>query len=215
MKKIILTFFVISILLPVTVLCQDLKPVQLPAPRTDGGMPLMQALKNRQTTREYSDKKLNDQMLSDLLWAADGINRPELKKRTAPSAMNYQEIDIYISTADGLFLYNAEQHGLIQLSKEDIRAKTGKQDFVKTAPVNLVLVADYTKMSRSDEATKDIYAMADAAYISQNIYLFCASEGLATGVRANVDKEVLSKAMNLRPEQHIMLGQSVGYFVAK
>ena len=190
---------------------QEQKFTALPAPQTDGGMPLMKALKNRQTSREYSDRKLTDQQLANLLWAANGINRTDTKKRTAPSAMNYQENDIYVFTSEGWYLYDANRNGLVQLSAEDLRAKTGTQDFVKTAPVDLVFVADYDKMTRSDDRAKEMYAMADAAYISENVYLFCASEGLATGVRASVDKDVLGKAMNLRPSQHIMLGQSVGY----
>jgi len=190
---------------------QENKIILLPKPRMEGGMPLMEALKKRQTSREYSTKKLSDQLISDLLWAANGINRPEIKKRTAPSAMNYQEIDIYVAKADGLFLYNAEKHALVQLSKTDIREKTGTQEFVKVAPVNLVFVADYNKMAKQDEKTKDLYAMADASFISENVYLFCSSEGLATGVRAWIDKDLCSKAMSLQPNQHIMLAQSVAY----
>ena len=185
--------------------------IPLPAPHTDGGMPLMKALKNRQTTREFADKKISAQQLSDLLWAADGINRPETKKRTAPSAMNNQEVDIYVSTADGLYLYNAEKQDLTEILKEDIRAKTGIQDFVKTAAVNLIYVDDYAKVTKADEKTKDSYAMADASFISENVYLFCASEGLVTGVRAYIDKDALSKTMKLTPTQHILLGQAVGY----
>jgi nitroreductase len=185
--------------------------ITLPTPHTDGGMPLMKALKNRQTSREFEDRKLSDQQLSDLLWAACGINRPESKKRTAPSAMNYQEIDVYVSTAQGLYLYNAEKNILTGILKEDIRAKTGIQEFVKTAGANLIFVADYSRMTKSDEKTKEAYAMADAAFISENVYLFCASEGLATGVRAYIDKEMLGKVMKLGPDQHIMLGQAVGY----
>jgi len=187
------------------------KVISLPAPQTDGGMPLMKALKNRQTNREFSEKKLTDQQLSNLLWAADGINRADLKKRTAPSAMNYQEVDIYVAMENGLFLYNAEKQQLDQLSGEDIRAKTGIQDFVAKAPVNIVYVADYSKMAKAEESTKDSYAMADAAFISENVYLFCASEGLNTGVRAWIDKDNLGKAMKLKPVQHILLAQSVGY----
>lgn len=191
------------------------KVISLPPPQTDGGMPLMKALKIRQTSREFSPRKLSDQMMSNLLWAACGINRPDSKKRTAPTAMNYQEIDVYVSTPEGLFLYDAGNHSLIELSKEDVRAKTGIQEFVATAPVNLVFVADYSKMTKSDEKTQDMYAMADAAFISQNVYLFCASEGLATGVRAWIDKDGCGKALNLKSSQHITLGQSVGYPLEK
>jgi len=185
--------------------------ITLPPPHMDGGMPLMKALKNRHTSREYSNKELSNQQLSDMLWAACGINRPDLKKRTAPSALNYQEIDVYVSTSQSLYLYNPEKNNLREILKEDIRDKTGIQEFVSTAPINLIFVADYSRMSKSDETAKEAYAMADAAFISENVYLFCASEGLATGVRAYIDKEMLGKAMLLNPDQHIMLGQSVGF----
>ena len=188
------------------------KVISLPAPQTDGGMPLMKALKNRHTTREFAELKLSDQVLSNLLWAAWGINRSDVKKRTAPSAMNTQEIEVYVSMSTGVFLYNAEKNSLIQVSSEDVRNKTGIQDFVKTAPVNLVFVADYTKLTPSTkEEDKEKYTFADAAYISENVYLFCASEGMATGVRANIDKEVCSVALKLKPQEHVILGQSVGY----
>ncbi len=214
MKKIISSFLATILLMSVSILpgsivAQDV--ILLLPPQTDGGMPLMKALKNRHTSREFAGKDLSAQQLSNLLWVACGINRPDEKKRTAPSAMNNQEIDVYISTAKGLFLYNPEKHNLTTILKEDIRDKTGKQGFVKTAPVNLVFVADYARMAKSDEKTKQGYAMADAAFISENVYLFCASEGLATGVRAWIDTDVLGKAMKLKPNQHIILGQSVGF----
>jgi SagB-type dehydrogenase family enzyme len=214
MKKIIYSFLVTMLLMSATILPDSLiaqeVTILLP-PQTDGGMPLMKALKNRKTSREFASKAISAQQLSNLLWAACGINRPDEKKRTAPSAMNYQEVDVYVSTAKGLFLYNPEKHNLAEILKEDIRAKTGKQDFVKTAPLTLVYVADYSKMAKSDEKTKEGYAMADASFISENVYLFCASEGLATGVRAWIDKDVLSMAMKLKPNQHIILAQSVGF----
>ena len=126
--------------------------IKLPAPQTSGGKPLLDCLKLRQSNRSYSQQKLSLQTLSNLLWAANGINRPESGKRTAPTAVNWQNIDVYVATADGLFLYDAKEQALIQILKEDIRALTGSQDFVKTAPVNLVYVADYAKIPRgSDE----------------------------------------------------------------
>ncbi len=214
MKKIIIHFlagilFISATILPGTLVAQNV--ILLLPPQTDGGMPLMKALKNRHTSREFSDKDLSAQQLSNLLWAACGVNRQDEKKRTAPSAMNNQEIDVYVSMAKGLFLYNPEKHNLTEILKEDIRDKTGKQDFVKTAPLTLVYVADYSKMGKTDEKTKDHYAFADAAFISENVYLFCASEGLATGVRAWIDLDVLGKAMKLKPDQHVVLGQSVGF----
>jgi nitroreductase len=211
MKRTVILMTLSFLMLCFPALSQQEIFIALPLPQTDGGMPLMKALKNRQTSREYGEKMLTDQQISNLLWAGCGINRPDTKKRTAPSAMNYQEVDVYVFTVGGWFLYDATRNGLIQLSGEDLREKTGIQDFVKTAPIDLVFIADYAKMSKSDDKAKDTYSMADAAYISENVYLFCASEGLATGVRAYVDKDLLGKAMNLRPEQHILLAQSVGY----
>jgi SagB-type dehydrogenase family enzyme len=218
MKKIILSFvatilFMCVSFIPDKLIAQDV--TQLLPPQTEGGMPLMKALKNRKTSREFAGKDLSAQQLSNLLWAACGINRPEEKKRTAPSAMNYQEIDVYVAMAKGLFLYNPEKHNLTEVLKEDIRDKTGKQEFVKTAPLTLIYVADYDKMAKSDEKTKDGYAMADASFISENAYLYCASEGLNTGVRAWIDKDVLAKAMKLQPNQHIILAQCVGFPPAK
>jgi len=214
MKKIIYSFISVLLLTSASIFQESLiaqDVTLLLPPQTDGGMPLMKALKNRKTSREFASRDLSAQQLSNMLWAACGINRPDEKKRTAPSAMNYQEVDVYVSTAKGLFLYNPEKHILSEILKEDIREKTGKQDFVKTAPLTLVFVADYAKMAKSDEKTKEGYAMADAAFISENVYLFCASEGLATGVRAMIDKDVLGKAMKLTPNQHIILAQSVGF----
>ncbi|MBC7364420.1 MAG: SagB/ThcOx family dehydrogenase [Candidatus Aminicenantes bacterium] len=190
---------------------QGSKVIKLPAPDLSGGKPLMQCLKLRQSSREFSPEKLPLEVLSNLLWAAYGINRPESGKRTAPSAVNWQNIDLYVATADGLFLYEAKQHALRQVLDHDIRALTGTQDFVKIAPVNLIYVGDYARIPRGTDEDKKFYSAAHTGFISQNVYLFCASEGLATVVRALINREELAKAMKLRPEQHIMLAQSVGY----
>jgi len=125
-----------------------MEPISLPEPERDGGKPLMQALSDRQTSRSYSPEALSEQVVSNLLWAAFGINRPESGKRTAPSAMNWQEIDIYVSMADGLFLYNALEHALYPILSEDIRAATGAQSFV----------ADYTRMGSVSTEDKDFYS---------------------------------------------------------
>jgi len=192
-------------------LAQELKPILLPPPQTDGGRPLMQVLKDRHSTREFSPEKLPPQVLANLLWAAFGINRPDTGKRTAPSAMNWQEIDIYIATADGLYAYNAQGNKLDPVVAEDVRGATGMQPFVKDAPVNLVYVADLAKTGKSSTEEKNFYTGADVGFIAQNVYLFCASEGLAVVVRGSIDRPVLAKAMKLRPEQKILLSQTVGY----
>jgi nitroreductase len=174
----------------VCVPAQELKPIPLPKPQMEGGMPLMQALKQRKSGREFSAEKLPPQVLSNLLWAAWGINRPD-GHRTAPSAVNWQEIDVYVAMADGFYLYNAKAHQLDPVLKEDVRAATGQQAFVGQAPLNLVYVADLAKTRRPDE----LWSWADTGFIAQNVYLYCASEGLTTVVRAMVNREALAKIM--------------------
>jgi nitroreductase len=190
--------------------------LKLPAPQMDGGMPLMQALKARHTTREFGTKPLPDQVLSNLLWAAFGVNRPD-GRRTAPSAANWQEIDIYVVLPQGAYVYDAKANALQLVVAEDLRALTGRQAVVKDAPVNLVYVADYARtMGRgtgpgiSDE-DRIAWTSCDVGFIGQNVYLFCASEGLNTFVRAMIDKPALAKALKLRDDQRIILAQSVGY----
>jgi len=190
---------------------EELKQILLPKPELEGGRPLMQVLKDRHSTREFGTEKLSMQVLSNLLWAAAGINRPESGKRTAPSAVNWQETDVYVATADGLYLYDAKTNSLKQILAQDIRAMTGTQSYVKEAPVNLVYVADFSRMGKTTDEEKVLYSAAGTGFISQNVYLFCASAGLATVVRASIDRSALAKIMKLRPEQRIILAQSIGY----
>ena len=189
---------------------QNLEPIALPKPQTEGGKPLMEVLKERKSTREFSAEKLPLQVLSNLLWAAFGVNRTD-GRRTAPSSSNRQEIDIYVSMAEGVYVYEATPHRLRPVLATDIRAKAGKQPFVAQAPVNLIYVADYRKMGKATPEDKAVTAAADTGFISQNVYLFCASEDLATVVRGSVDREGLTKAMNLGPEQRVTYAQTVGY----
>jgi SagB-type dehydrogenase family enzyme len=189
---------------------QDMNPVSLPPPQTSGGRPLMQVLKDRHSTREFSNQKLSPQVLSNLLWAAFGVNRPD-GKRTAPSAMNWQEIDIYVATQDGLYLYDAKANALNPVLTQDVRGATGQQAFVKEAAVNLLYVADVAKTERASPEEQIMYTAADTGFIAQNVYLFCASEGLAAVVRGSVDRAALAKLMKLRPNQKIILAQTVGY----
>jgi SagB-type dehydrogenase family enzyme len=207
-------FFVLILMvlvLGVTLIAQDLNSIPLPKPDTTGGKPLMQVLKNRHSSREFSADTLSLPVLSNLLWAACGINRAGENKRTSPSAMNWQEIDVYVATAHGLFFYDPLKHALQPVLSEDIREKAGVQPFVKDVPVNLIYVADMAKASRGSDADKNFYTAADAAFVSENVYLFCASEGLATVVRGSVDRESLAKVMKLRADQKIILAQSIGY----
>jgi len=197
--------------LPVSSLAQELKAIQLSSLQTDGGRPLMQVLKDRASSRNFRPEKLPVQVLSNMLWAAFGVNRPESGGRTAPSASNSQEMDIYVAMADGLYLYDAKAHLLKPVLADDIRALTGRQAFVKDAPVNLIYVSDLSKMTRAAPEDRDFYAAAHTGFISQNVYLFCASEGLATVIRASIDRPALAKAMGLRRDQKITLAQTVGY----
>ena len=199
----------LAAILTTAVAGQELKPVILPAPQTDGGRPLMQALRERKSTREFSADKLPVQALANLLWAGFGVNRPD-GRRTAPSAMNWQEIEIYVVTADGAFAYDAAKNQLQPVVKEDLRSLTGTQPFVATAPVNLVYVADLSKVT-GDAEGRELYTGADTGFIAQNVYLYCASEGLATVVRGSVDRAPLAKALKLKATQKIMLAQTVGY----
>jgi nitroreductase len=184
--------------------------IKLPAPKMEGGMPLMQALKERQSGREFSSEKLPMETLSNLMWAAWGINRPD-GHRTAPSARNMQEIDVYVAMSDGLFLYEPKQHQLQRILAEDIRAATGTNPYVKDAAVNLVYVADPARGNLKDPIAIEFYTGADTAFLAQNVYLFCASEKLEVVVRGSIDRPALAKIMKLRPDQKITLAQSVGY----
>ena len=184
--------------------------IKLPAPKTEGGMPLMQALKERKSGREFSSRKLSPETLSSLLWAAWGINRPD-GHRTAPSARNLQDIDVYVVMSDGLYLYEAKDHQLQKILSEDIRAATGNQDYVKDAALNLIYVSDLAKLNVPDPMAVEFFTGTHTGFLSQNVYLFCASEGLSTVVRGNVDTAALAKMMELRADQKITLAQSVGY----
>ena len=185
--------------------------LELPKPRMAGGMPLLQALKTRQSTRAFSPKPLPEQMLADLLWAAFGVNRPESGKRTAPSARNWQEVEIYAVMATGTFRYDAAGNRLVAVATNDLRQLTGPQAFVAGAPLNLVYVADMARMQGADPQDQALYAGADIGFIAQNVYLFCASECLATVVRGMVDRDALAKALNLPADKNIILAQTVGY----
>ena len=183
--------------------------IQLPNPQKEGGKPLMSALNERMSMRTFSGEKLPMQTLSNLLWAAFGINRPD-GRRTAPSAKNWQETDIYVATADGVYLYDAKKNALDKIATGDIRAMTGAQAYVKDAPVVLIYVSDYSKVNAGD-LDRQILVGADTGLIAENVYLFCASEGLATVVRALIDRDALAKELKLRPDQKIILDQCVGY----
>jgi nitroreductase len=183
----------------------------LPAPRKDRGLPLMKALSLRRSTRKYSDRPLGLQTLSDLLWAATGINRPGEGKMTAPTAVNYQEIDIYVFVEQGVYLYDKKMHQLTPVLEGNHGHETGGQPFVKDAPLNLVYVSDTSRMGDMNEDSLNFYSATDTGFVSQNVYLFCASEGLGTVVRGMANRDELPGIIGLRPEQKVVLAQSVGY----
>jgi Nitroreductase family len=194
-------FVLCSTVIAGSLLAQD---IELPAPQMSGGMPLMEALAKRATTRAFDSKDLTSQQLSSLLWASFGINRPD-GKRTAPSANNKQATDLYVLLKTGTYVYDAKANKLTQVLVNDIRALGGTQEFATNAPVILILVADLGKMGNGSDESKRTMANVNAGYISQNIYLYCASEGLVTGARASVDHQALGAKLNLRPDQLIVL----------
>jgi SagB-type dehydrogenase family enzyme len=207
-----LTVLLLNILLfPLNIPAQD---IVLPAPDKTGGKPLMQALNERQTTRSFTEENLSQQQLSDLLWAAWGINRPDLKKRTAPSARNVQEIDVYVALSGGTYIYVAESHTLKQINIKDLRKTTGSQSFVGDAALNIVYVADMEKLGKKEgEQIEDsdlLMTYSNAAFIAQNIYLYCASANLGCVIRGTIPKERLATEMGLRSNQRIILAQTVG-----
>lgn len=178
--------------------------IVLPQPQKTGGMPLMEALSNRKSTREFStEKRLSEQQLSDLLWAACGFNRKD--KLTIPTALNKQEITIYVIAPEGAWLYAAKENKLVEVTTEDVREYSAAQDFAKKALLNIAIVSDKELMQN------DIYAGTDAGAVMQNIYLWCASNGIGTVTRGSFDKDGLAKALNLKPSQRVILVQTVGY----
>lgn len=202
----------LGVLIPAAtaVLAQTIHDMELPPPVTEGGMPLMQALRARRTSREFSEREIPLDLLSNLLWAADGINRPD-GRRTAPSARNWQEIEIYVVMRAGTWLYDPARHALKAVVAGDLREKTGHQEFLPIAPLDLVYVADTSKMAEAGPEEQARYMATDAAFVSENVYLFCASEGLATVVRGSVDRPALATALKLPATKLVALAQTVGY----
>ncbi len=204
----ILTVFTVA--MSAAAFAQDIKVIRLPEPKLDKSVTFVDVLKNRKTSREYSPGNLSEQTMSNLLWAAWGINRPDSGRRTAPSALNKQEIDVYLTTAEGSYVYDAKAHSLAPVSSGDIRTLTGKQSYFKDAAINLVFVADLSRMDGGDEAQKMLLASMDTGFVSQNAYLYCAAEGLATVYRVSIDKPALAEALKLKPDQRIIGAQTVG-----
>ena len=199
MKTLFLALALISVSL---VSCaQD---ITLPAAQRSGGMPLMEALNNRKSTRQFDEnKQLTNQQLADLLWSACGYNRED--KLTIPTALNRQEITVYAIMPDGVYRYDARNNALVLITDQDLRHLAGAQEFAQKALLNIAIVSDKSKMEH------DIYAGVAAGAVMQNIYLWCASNGIGTVVRGNFDGEALAKALNLDENQRVLLVQTVGY----
>jgi SagB-type dehydrogenase family enzyme len=189
----------------------DARPViKLPTPDKRGGLPLMQALAKRRSSRAFAPKPLPLPVLSTLLWAAFGVNRRD-GGRTAPSALNAQEIDVYVALPDGAYLYDARKHALQLVAASDLRRVTGYQDFVDEAPLDLVYVADHSRMRMVPVGSRESYASAAAGAIAQNVYLYAAGNGLATVIRAWIDRSAIADALGLSHDQQVLLSQTVGY----
>jgi len=207
-----LSYFFIFIALSACLHAQDLQTMALNLPDKSRGLPVMQALEKRASSWEFSDKKLNLQDLSDLLWAADGINRPEIKKRTAPSAQNAQDIDIYVFMEEGIYIYNASGNALNPVKKGDFRSLIEKVEPYKgNAPVILLLVSDISRFRAGGDSIRLSWAAMDAGIVSQNIALFCASAGLNTRPRSSMDHAGLREILKLKDTQYIMLNNPVSY----
>ena len=208
MKTIIST---LTILIFLTNVNMAQETISLPKPKTEGGKPLMEALKNRQSARTFQNKELALQDISNILWAAYGINRENPNKRTVPSARNKQEFDIYLSLSKGLYLWNSIEKTLALVKKGDFRNEIGMQDYVGTAPLILIYVADFDKMDGMDDDRRNFYSANDCGYICQNVYLYAASENLSTVVIGSVKKEKVFELLNLKQSQHVILAQPIGY----
>jgi hypothetical protein len=194
-----------------TLAAAELKTIDLPTPWKDGGRPLAQAIWARRSIREFADKPVPIEVLSNLLWSACGVNRPATVDRTVPSWRHAIESEIFVAAADGAWSYDARAHRLTQVVADDIRAQTGVQDFVGSAPLDLVYVADGRRLEGASPDEKRLWAFTDTGFIGQNVYLFCASEGLATVFRASLDRARLAQTLQLPATKFITCAQTVGY----
>ena len=202
MKKI--WILIMSSLFTLSAYAQEIKLI---APETKGGMPLMDALSNRKTNRDFTQDELTPQQLSNLLWAAAGVNRPD-GRRTSPTARNAQQIEIYLLNKQGAYLYVPKDHSLKLIASGDHRKKGASQERFQECPLMLIFVANYDKMEGFSEEARELYAGTDTGNISQNVYLYCASEGLATCALGSIHREELKTLLQFNGKA--MLGQSVG-----
>jgi len=210
MKRIFI-ILTVSLMATISMFSQGLQDIKLNEPDIYRGSNFMRALSERQSIREYDTKELSLQDLSDLLWAANGVNRTD-GKRTAPSAMNRQEIDVYVINKNGAYLYDAANHTLKGVAAGDFRkAAAATQDFAATAPMSIVLVANLEKLGNPDSENTRLTAAMDGGIVNQNINIFCAAVGLVTVPRGTMDKTELTKALKLSDKQLLILNNPVGY----
>ena len=189
---------------------QQIKPIKLKEPNLNRGSSLMYALENRKSSTEYSDKMLSLEDLSDLLWAANGVNRPEEGKRTPASAMNRQDVMIYTFTAEGVHLYNADDHELTPVTQGDHRKLFGERGM---SPLIILLVTDIAKFGDvgTDELRRE-WGAIDIGLASQNMALFCSGNDIGTRPRAGMDRDGIKTLLKLTDTQLPMLNHAVGYF---
>lgn len=211
MKLTILTLLPFVLMVGSFARAQELQTIKLPTPSLQNDKPLMQAMKDRQSSREFDNRELTLQDLANVLWCANGVNRED-GRRTAPSAMNKQDIDVYVFLKAGIYLYDAAQHELTPVAAGDFRAESGMQEYVASAPLNLVFVSDLAKFEMARQPEDKVWmAGLDAGHCSQNVYLYCAAADLAVVTRMSIDKAKLSERLKLRPEQMPVLAETVGY----
>lgn len=205
MKKFAIVLFIL--LFGVNLQAQTEK---LPVHAPNSPMSLMEALQRRQTHRQFTEDKINPEQLSNVLWAAYGINRPKDSKRTAPSAINMQEMDIYVFTTEGIYLYVAEEEALELVKKGDYRADISRQEHFKVAPVSIVIVANYDRTKEMDVPNRDFYTAVDCGYVSQNIYLYCAAAELGTVACGAINRDKIASLIGLKNGK-AMLAHPVGH----
>lgn len=205
------TVYTLLILTAITCFAQEPKIISLPKPDMQFPVSVMEAIQMRSSSRAFSDKALSYQEIANIVWAGNGINRPETGKRTAPSAHNWQDITLYVFLPEGVYLYLPKEHALQEVLHEDLRQLAGSQEYVKTTPLNIILVSDQAKMENTTAEDKALLSGADAAFVAENIYLYCAGKKLAVVVRAMIDRTTLSRKLHLSDEQKIILGQTIGF----
>ncbi len=206
-----LTFIILMIFQMQSIVAQTNEVIKLPVPNRTGGKALMQCLNDRQSSRDFTNKAIPLQELSDLLWAANGINREDIGKHTAPTAMNRQNMELFVLLPEGAYFYNDKENSLTLIEKGNNMSKAGTQDFVSSSMLNIIIVSDMAKLGDGAIERKNIYAGIHAGAIMQNIYLYCASAGLKTVTRASFDQEALASLLKLNTDKQVILAQTVGY----